>query len=42
MPLWLIGVVCSKKNEEFVDHLLLYCEVVYAIWNVFLSQFWLS
>jgi hypothetical protein len=28
-----------KKNGEFVDHLLLYCEVSYANWNVFFSRF---
>jgi hypothetical protein len=26
-----------KKNGEFVDHLLLHCEVACAIWNVFFS-----
>jgi hypothetical protein len=31
-----------KRNGEFVDHLLLYCEVAYAIWNIFLVHFELS
>jgi hypothetical protein len=31
-----------KWNGEFVDHLLLHCEVVCAIWNVFFNRFGLS
>jgi hypothetical protein len=31
-----------KRNEETVDHLLLYCEVAYVIWNVFSNRFRLS
>jgi hypothetical protein len=23
-----------KRNEELMNHLLLHCEVVYALWNV--------
>jgi hypothetical protein len=32
----------SKKNEEYVDHLFLYCEVTCAIWNVYFKCFGLS
>ena len=32
-----------KRNGEFVGHLLLlHCEVVYVMWNVFFSRFELS
>jgi hypothetical protein len=31
-----------KKNGDFVDHLLLYCEVACALWNVFFSHCGLS
>jgi hypothetical protein len=34
--------VQKERDGVFVDHLLLHCEVVWAIWNVFLSQFGLS
>jgi len=33
MPLWSIGTVCIKRNEEFVDYF--HCEVACALWNVF-------
>jgi hypothetical protein len=28
-----------KRNGEHVDHLLLHCEVVYAVWNAIFSHF---
>jgi hypothetical protein len=28
-----------KRNREFVDHLLLHCEVTCAMWNVFFNRF---
>jgi hypothetical protein len=35
-----------KRNGEFVDHLLflllLHCDVVYVMWNIFFGQFELS
>jgi hypothetical protein len=31
-----------KKNGELVDHFLLHCEVVSALWDVFFSRFGLS
>jgi hypothetical protein len=31
-----------KRNEESMNHLLLYCEVACAIWKVFFSRFGLS
>jgi hypothetical protein len=31
-----------KRNVEFVDHLLLHCEVACALWNAFFSHFGLS
>jgi len=31
-----------KRNGEFVDHLLLHCDVAYAIWIAFFSCFGLS
>jgi hypothetical protein len=30
------------RNEEFVDHLLLHCEVALALWNAIFSRFGLS
>ena len=32
----------KERDGVFVVHLLLHCEVVWAIWNAFLSQFGLS
>jgi hypothetical protein len=31
-----------KRDGEFVDHILLHCEVACTIWTVFFSQFGLS
>jgi hypothetical protein len=31
-----------KRSEEIVDHLLLYCEVTYALWGAFFGRFGLS
>jgi hypothetical protein len=38
LPTWDMDVT----KGEFVDHLLLHCEVAYAFWNVFSSRFGLS
>jgi hypothetical protein len=31
-----------KRNGESVDHLLLHCEVVYALWNAIFNRFGFS
>jgi hypothetical protein len=31
-----------KRNRESVDHLLLHCEAVGALWDVFFNRFGLS
>jgi hypothetical protein len=33
---WLIGDVCERSGE-YVDHLLLHCEIVNALWNAIFS-----
>jgi hypothetical protein len=32
----------GKKNGEYVDHLLLHCEVACVLWNAIFSRFSLS
>jgi hypothetical protein len=31
-----------NRNEEFVDHLLLHCDVAFTIWSAFFSHFGMS
>jgi hypothetical protein len=42
MSLWLIGAACANEMGEFVDHFLLHCEVVCALWNAIFSHFGMS